>query len=39
MQNNNNSTLASIKDTSANSAPLGLLGFGLTTVLLNISNA
>jgi hypothetical protein len=39
MQNNNNSTLVSIKDTSANPAPLGLLGFGLTTVLLNISNA
>jgi len=28
-----------IKDTSANPAPLGLLGFGLTTVLLNIHNA
>lgn len=29
----------SIKDTYANPAPLGLLGFGMTTVLLNIHNA
>lgn len=28
-----------IKDTSANPAPLGLIGFGLTTILLNIHNA
>jgi len=28
-----------MKDQSANPAPLGLLGFGLTTVLLNIHNA
>ena len=28
-----------IKDTYANPAPLGLAGFGLTTVLLNIHNA
>jgi succinate-acetate transporter protein len=28
-----------IKDNSANPAPLGLLGFGMTTVLLNIHNA
>lgn len=28
-----------IKDLTANPAPLGLLGFGLTTVLLNIHNA
>jgi succinate-acetate transporter protein len=28
-----------IKDTTANPAPLGLMGFGLTTVLLNLSNA
>ena len=28
-----------IKDTSANPAPLGLLAFGLTTVLLNLHNA
>ncbi len=29
----------SLKDTTANPAPLGLLGFGLTTVLLNLHNA
>ena len=28
-----------IRDTTANPAPLGLLGFGMTTVLLNIHNA
>ncbi len=28
-----------IRDTSANPAPLGLMGFGLTTVLLNLHNA
>jgi len=28
-----------IKDISANPAPIGLLGFGMTTVLLNIHNA
>src|SRR5689334_9080902 len=28
-----------IKDGSANPAPLGLFGFGMTTVLLNIHNA
>ena len=28
-----------IKDNSANPAPLGLFGFGMTTVLLNIHNA
>lgn len=28
-----------IKDTTSNPAPLGLLGFGLTTVLLNLHNA
>lgn len=27
------------KDTSANPAPLGLIGFGMTTILLNIHNA
>jgi uncharacterized protein len=32
-------TLAQIKDTTANPAPLGLLGFGMTTVLLNLHNA
>ena len=35
----NDSTTTQIKDTSANPAPLGLLGFGLTTVLLNLHNA
>ncbi|HYF83619.1 MAG TPA: acetate uptake transporter [Clostridia bacterium] len=30
---------ASLKDVSANPAPLGLLGFGMTTVLLNLHNA
>jgi succinate-acetate transporter protein len=28
-----------LKDTTSNPAPLGLLGFGMTTVLLNIHNA
>ena len=28
-----------LKDVSANPAPLGLLGFGMTTVLLNLHNA
>ena len=28
-----------MKDLTANPAALGLLGFGITTVLLNISNA
>ncbi|MDY0268294.1 acetate uptake transporter [Trichloromonas sp.] len=32
------STLA-LNDTTANPAPLGLLGFGMTTVLLNLHNA
>ena len=32
------STMA-IKDTSANPAPLGLLAFGMTTILLNLHNA
>ena len=27
------------EDTTANPAPLGLMGFGMTTVLLNIHNA
>lgn len=33
------STITQIKDTTANPAPLGLLGFGMTTVLLNLHNA
>lgn len=32
-------TTTQIKDTSANPAPLGLFGFGMTTVLLNLHNA
>ena len=32
-------SLISIKDTHANPAPLGLLAFGMTTVLLNMHNA
>ncbi|MCX6834681.1 MAG: acetate uptake transporter [candidate division Zixibacteria bacterium] len=32
-------TITAIKDTTSNPAPLGLLGFGMTTVLLNIHNA
>jgi succinate-acetate transporter protein len=31
--------ITQIKDTTANPAPLGLLGFGTTTVLLNLHNA
>ncbi|HRH48118.1 MAG TPA: acetate uptake transporter [Panacibacter sp.] len=31
--------VTTIKDSTANPAPLGLLGFGMTTVLLNIHNA
>jgi len=34
-----NEPTTQIKDTSANPAPLGLLGFGMTTVLLNLHNA
>jgi len=33
------STNMQIKDTTANPAPIGLLGFGMTTVLLNLHNA
>ena len=32
-------TALEIKDTSANPAPLGLLAFGMTTILLNLHNA
>jgi succinate-acetate transporter protein len=32
-------TTTAIKDTTANPAPLGLLGFGMTTVLLNLHNS
>ncbi len=32
-------TTVTIQDTTSNPAPLGLLGFGMTTVLLNLHNA
>jgi succinate-acetate transporter protein len=35
----NDTTTTQVKDTTANPAPLGLLGFGMTTVLLNLHNA
>jgi succinate-acetate transporter protein len=34
-----NESVIHVKDTTANPAPLGLLGFGMTTVLLNLHNA
>jgi uncharacterized protein len=34
-----NESLTQLRDTTANPAPLGLLGFGMTTVLLNLHNA
>ncbi len=34
-----NESVTTIRDTMANPAPLGLLGFGMTTVLLNLHNA
>ena len=37
--NTNELTTTQIKDTTANPAPLGLLAFGTTTVLLNLHNA
>jgi len=36
---NTSETTVSLRDTTANPAPLGLLGFGMTTVLLNLHNA
>ena len=35
----NEAATTQLKDTTANPAPLGLLGFGMTTVLLNLHNA
>lgn len=32
-------SICEIKDTTSNPAPLGLLGFGMTTILLNLHNA
>ena len=34
-----NGSITQIKDSTGNPAPLGLLGFGMTTVLLNLHNA
>src|ERR1700757_923227 len=34
-----NESVTQIKDATGNPAPLGLLGFGMTTVLLNLHNA
>ena len=34
-----NGNVYTLQDTTANPAPLGLLGFGMTTVLLNLHNA
>src|SRR6476646_3246184 len=34
-----NEPIPQIKDATGNPAPLGLLGFGMTTVLLNLHNA
>lgn len=36
---NSSEQISVIKDTTANPAPLGLLGFGMTTILLNLHNA
>lgn len=38
-EDQNGQPIRVIKDTTANPAPLGLLGFGMTTVLLNLHNA
>jgi succinate-acetate transporter protein len=32
-------SIPQVRDTTANPAPLGLLGFGMTTILLNLHNA
>ena len=32
-------TVVTMRDTTSNPAPLGLMGFGMTTVLLNLHNA
>ncbi|MDH4209831.1 MAG: acetate uptake transporter [candidate division WOR-3 bacterium] len=39
MTHPSNESVTTIRDTMANPAPLGLLGFGMTTVLLNLHNA
>jgi len=39
MANQMSGDVVKLKDSTANPAPLGLLGFGMTTVLLNLHNA
>jgi succinate-acetate transporter protein len=39
MTNLPDASVTTMRDTTANPAPLGLLGFGMTTVLLNLHNA
>jgi uncharacterized protein len=39
MADMNEVKITEIKDTTSNPAPLGLMGFGMTTVLLNLHNA
>jgi len=39
MENEKIANVSTIKDTTANPAPLGLMGFGMTTILLNLHNA
>jgi len=39
MENQKSGDVVKLKDSTANPAPLGLLGFGMTTVLLNLHNA
>ncbi len=39
MESKISEVIAKIKDTTANPSPLGLMGFGMTTVLLNLHNA
>ena len=39
MQQKGSETSVQLKDTTANPAPLGLLAFGMTTVLLNLHNS
>jgi succinate-acetate transporter protein len=39
MENEANLRNVVVKDSTANPAPLGLMGFGMTTVLLNLHNA
>ncbi|MFA6925083.1 MAG: acetate uptake transporter [Bacteroidales bacterium] len=39
MENSTNEKVVVFKDTTSNPAPIGLFGFGITTVLLNLHNA